>query len=199
MPAISQTARLHKWAEDFPRLQQAAQHRQHHVWRRGQERRSRRGPLCRGAEGPEEERRGILSLLFPSEHLHVARPTMSVSDDGGCVRQSVKVDASIMHHCHMPMSLSARFFVKILSICWKDIDDKWRLIWSDRKGGAQLIKNVSHLQFCLFKIYLLVMRGCVEACDYKNYFRGRVSSPFSLWCPDRGESIRIIASPIASV
>ena len=49
------------------------------------------------------------------------------------------------------------------------------------KYDNMYIKNVSHLQFsAIFKIYLLVMRGCVEACDYKNYFRGRVSSPFSL-------------------
>merc|ERR1711990_1403917 len=34
------------------------QHRRHHVRRRGQERRSCRGPLRRGAEGPEEKCRG---------------------------------------------------------------------------------------------------------------------------------------------
>ena len=93
-----------------------APHRRHHVRRRGQERRSCRGPLRRGAEGPEEKCRGILSLLFPSEHASVS--TMPASDSSGCDGRSVKVYASSMNQCHIPpLPLSPHFFVKMLSNC----------------------------------------------------------------------------------
>ena len=100
-------------SEQKTSLVSQAQHRRHDVRRRGQERRSRRGPLCGGAEGQEEERRGILSLLFSSEHLHAAMSTMPDSDSSGCDGPSVKVYAPSTHHCRITMSLSPHFFVKI--------------------------------------------------------------------------------------